>query len=145
MIPSAPQLPPPKRKRRHRPVSVERDACLIRLGIDPARPWDMHHEPALARRPWSEEAGDYEPAENDPRYMVPMQKAAHQERTSTVDRPEIDKTRRAAEGQQEHRLRMLAKGGELTSDSASMDRSKKGSWPKGRKMQSRGFERRQER
>lgn len=139
IAPAAPALPPAGRKRKHRPLSVERDACLYALGVDPTLPWEMQHDPPLASRPWDAEAQDYVPAENDPRHMRPMQKQEHKQVTKEVDRPRVDKARRQGEGQAAHREAMIGKA--FPSQKAQLreiaKRQKK--WPKGRPIQSRGF------
>lgn len=168
---SAPALPPPGRKRKHRSVSVDVAACfflVVRgghrlpihgiqlaflegikevrsvllgvLGVDPYQPWEMQHEPPLALRPWHEGTGDYDPPENDPRYMVPLQKEAHAKVTKEVDRPAIDKTRRSAKTQALHAARMNSLDDQL--DETIMKVARKNAWwpKKGkRKIRGRGF------
>jgi len=68
------------RKRKYRPVSVERDAALIKAGLDPNNvQWD--HNPPLAMRSYDEDTGLYDPDENDPRFLVPMSKKDHAAKT----------------------------------------------------------------
>lgn len=169
-----PSLPPSKRARKHRSKSVELSACLYLLtqageeipfhvlrssievalkfclellGVDPTLPWQMQHEPPLALRPFNETIDDYEPGENDYRYMRPMQKEAHAKVTHEVDRPAIDKTRRNAKTQAKHAAAMLPQSEALAlaySHGAVHGYRKglaigAGKWPKGRKIQSRGF------
>lgn len=129
-----PQVPPKGRKRKHRSLRVERDACLIALGIDPTKPWHMQHAPALGCRPFYPELDDYAPAENDPRHMFPMQEAAHKKVTHEVDRPAVDKTRRQAKDQFRHFIAMVG-------ESSPTRQEKRSKWPS-RKLQSRGFEKR---
>lgn len=83
-------------------IEEMRDTMLTHLGVDPDEPWDIQHEPPLGIRPFSKEKNDYEPAENDYRYMVPMQRRKHKEVTSEVDRPNIDRTRRLAKAHGAH-------------------------------------------
>lgn len=97
---TGPAIPPTGRKRKSRSLRVELNMCLHLLGVDPDQPWEVQHEPPLGIRPFNSELDDYEPGENDFRYMRPMQKAQHKEVTSTVDRPAIDKTRRLAKARQ---------------------------------------------
>ena len=68
-------------RRKYRPVSVERDAALIALGLDPK---DVHydHQPPLAMREYNPETGEYSPVENDPHHLVPLSTKAHKEKTS---------------------------------------------------------------
>lgn len=125
---NSPALPPPKRARKHRSKSVELSACLYlltqageeipfhvlrssievalkfclkRLGVDPTLPWEIHHEPPLALRPFDPIADDYDPRENDYRRMRPIQKAGHAEETKRL-RSAVDKTRRLAKAQAKH-------------------------------------------
>ncbi len=98
-----------KAKRPHMPVTVQRDAALIALGLDPANV-DWHHEPALGIRPYDEETGKWAPDANDPRHIVPLAREAHAARYSK-DRHAVDKTRRNGEAHAEFRQKMLAKTG----------------------------------
>lgn len=99
-----------KAKRPHMPVSVQRDAALIALGLDPAN-IDWHHEPALGIRPYDAETGKWTPDANDPRHIVPLAREAHAARY-TKDRQAVDKTRRNGESEAEFRQKMLAKIGQ---------------------------------
>lgn len=105
--------------RAYRPVSVERDAALYALGLDPAYV-DWHHEPPLELRPFEIVNGRkiYTPGENDPRHLVPMAPDAHEKRTTKgrsgattlgSDRHAIDKTKRIRDRQAEFRRVILAK------------------------------------
>lgn len=51
--------------------------------------WD--HHPPLALRPIDEETGDTIPPANDPKYIHPMYKPAHREKTAKQDIPQIAK------------------------------------------------------
>jgi hypothetical protein len=97
------------KKRQHMSLQVKLDAALLALGLDPASV-DWHHQPALQLRPYEDRDGVryYTPDELDPRYIVPMGKAAHKERYA-FDRHEIDKTRRLEKRQREFRDRLLKK------------------------------------
>lgn len=102
-------------KRPHMPVSVQRDACLILLGLDPSEPIEWHHTPPLALRERLPD-GSYNPPANDPRHIVPMGKQAHKDQTYGTskaraggDRFEIDKMNRITKKQEKARQRMLAK------------------------------------
>lgn len=58
-----------KRPRPHMSVSVQRDAAVLQLGLDPkAVDWD--HDPALGIRVFNEATGKYEPDANDPRFIT---------------------------------------------------------------------------
>ena len=95
-------------KRRHMPVSVQLHACLILLGFNPDEPIEWHHSIPLSHRPILAD-GRYEPDENDPRYIVPMQKAEHRERTAKIDVPIAAKIKRLSKKQEAFRGRLLAK------------------------------------
>lgn len=121
-------------KRPHMPVSVQRDAALIALGLEPATV-EWHHEPALGLRPYNAETGTWTPDANDPRHIIPYGKEAHKARYSE-DRKAIDKTRRNEGAWVEFVRKMNAKWeGDKPRD------IKKRHWPK-RKMNGRA-ERRQ--
>ena len=98
-------------KRPHMPVSVQRDAALIALGLEPGNV-DWHHEPALALRPYRDEGGKrlYTPDANDPRHIIPMARDGHHARYGH-DRRAIDKTRRNGEAEELFRRKLLAKAG----------------------------------
>ncbi len=64
------------KRRKYRPLKVERDACLLALGLDPDN-FIMDHQPPLAMRDYDEATGLYDPDENDPRYMVPLSPKDH--------------------------------------------------------------------
>lgn len=90
---------------------------------------DLQHEPPLALREVNEAGTDYIPAQHDPNFLYAELKACHREesyhprsKATSIgsDRHAIDKTRR---------LR-----GELKP-------KRKKAWPRGRKLQSRGFQR----
>lgn len=130
---SAPATPPPNRRRKHRSAAVERDACLLLLGFDLAKPIEWHHQPSLALRPWDEATQDFIPGENDPRFLRPLQKAAHAEETKQL-RPQVDKTRRVVKKQARHLAFMTPQ--DLT---PVLKAKVKRPWPKARKIQSRGF------
>lgn len=65
--------------RRHRPVSVERDAALYALGLDPANV-EWHHTPPLSVRQRLAD-GRYDPDENDPKHIVPLTPESHARHT----------------------------------------------------------------
>jgi hypothetical protein len=97
------------KKRPHMSLRVKLDAALLALGLDPAGV-DWHHQPALQLRPYEDRDGVryYTPDANDPRYIVPMGRPAHDERYA-FDRHEIDKTRRLEEQHAEFRQKILTK------------------------------------
>ena len=96
-----------KPERPHMPISVQRDAALIALGLEPGNV-DWHHEPALGIRPYDPETGKWTPDANDPKHIVPLAKDAHKGRYSG-DRKAIDKTRRNGEAEEAFRRKLLAK------------------------------------
>jgi hypothetical protein len=76
---------------------------------------------------------------DEPWNLDPEPVAYHREITAKVDIPRIAKEKRVIKGQAAHRLALNAKAaGELSASSSSK-------WPKGRKLQSRGFQKREER
>lgn len=95
-------------KRPHMPVSVQRDAALIALGLDP-NDVEWHHQPALALRLIDIETGKYTPDANDPRYIVPLATKEHRERTAKIDIPQAAKTKRLEKAQEAFRAAMVAK------------------------------------
>lgn len=127
--------------RRYRPVSVERDAALYVLGLDPQNVrWD--HRPALSVRVQVKHADGsitYTPDENDPRYIVPLAPDAHDKltfgtskaTTAGSDIAVAAKIKRVEKDEAAFRQRLLAKD-----QGAPREPSR---WPN-RKMQSRPFE-----
>lgn len=121
--------------RRHMPLSVKLDAALNALGllgIDVE--WD--HNPPLGLRERDPVTGRYTPDENDPRYIEPMVKQAHREKTvghpatcADGDIHKIAKARRLEREMEEFRARLLER--------PRKDDRPKNKWPK-RKMESRG-------
>jgi hypothetical protein len=94
--------------RPHMPLRVKLDAALIALGLDPASV-ELHHQPPLSLRPYDEATGKWTPDANDPRYIVPMGKALHRERTAAIDIPASAKTRRVTKKHEAFRAVILAK------------------------------------
>ena len=122
-------------RRPYMPLSVKLEAALIALGLDPATV-EWHHDPPLGVRPFKVVNGKhiYSPDANDPRHITPLGTAAHKERYSH-DRYEIDKTRRAEEGEREFIGRLLAKSaGAVRRESTR---------PRKRKIPSRPFPKKQ--
>lgn len=106
-------------RRKHRPVSVERDACLHALGLL-GQEIEWNHVPPLALREKLFDANGvhvgYYPDENDPRYLVPMPKADHRAATngkphdaSGGDIHKIAKAKRLERQTEEFRARLMAK------------------------------------
>lgn len=100
--------------RKHRPISVERDAALNALGLLGKKiNWD--HRPPLSQRPRDPVTGLYTPDELDPRYLFPVAKEDHDKRTYGDHRPlsgDISvaaKLKRVASNQAAFRDRLLAK------------------------------------
>lgn len=106
MIRAPAPAPPVGKKRRHMPLMVKLEAALRALGLDP-KDVEWQHEPPIAMRVWVPERGDYDPPENDPRYIRPMPKAEHREVTAKRDIPAIAKTKRLSRKHEELRRRML--------------------------------------
>jgi hypothetical protein len=84
------------------PVKVKLAAALINsitagtpssieAAINIAYAMEFDHRPPLCERPYDTEAGDFIPAQNDPRYIDALDKDYHQERT-TGRRPGAEKT-----------------------------------------------------
>ena len=104
------------RRRRHMPLAVKLQAALNALGLGgKAINWD--HRPALSHRPYDEAKGDYDPPENDPRYIVPMLAEENKaladgnHRPLSGDTSVAAKLKRLSAEQDEFRRRLLAKDG----------------------------------
>lgn len=69
----------PRPPRRHIPLSVKLEACLILLGFPRERHRDIqwNHTPALGLRPVSADGKDYEPPQLDPAHLEPLLKGDH--------------------------------------------------------------------
>ena len=92
--------------RPHMPVSIQRDAALYALGLEPGRV-EFHHQPPLSQRPIID--GRWQPDANDPRYIMPMTTDAHKARTPG-DITVAAKVKRIARTAEQHQIVMLAKG-----------------------------------
>lgn len=127
MIASRPALPPKGQKRKNVSLLVKLRSALRLAGLDPDEPIEWDHDPPLAQRPWIEEIQDYDPPENDDKYLIPRQKKLHREKTAKIDAPAIAKTRRLAKAQQAHAevLDRIASGRPKNPESARKYR-----WPK---------------
>ncbi len=120
------------RRRKHRPVSVERDAALWALGIDPADV-EWHHEPPLAMRPIDPATGLYAPDENDPRHIIPMARVDHRARTPK-DVSAVAKVKRVTRRHDEFRQRLLAKdAGRKAPETKPKRKIHSRPWPKKRR------------
>jgi hypothetical protein len=101
-------------KRRAIPLGVKVRACLLALGLDPDAV-EFDHDPALGLRPIDPVTGDTIPPQNDPRYIVPRAKAAHDVKTNGAhvplsgDKAKIAKLKRVEADEQAFRERVLAK------------------------------------
>jgi hypothetical protein len=130
--PPAP-APPKNQKRQHMPLHVKLEAALRAMGLEP-KLVEFQHDPPLALRIWVPERGDYDPPENDPRYIRPMAKEEHREVTAKRDIPAIAKTKRLSKTHEEFRQKMLAKDqGDDPPPPKKVLR-----WPKGRKFPHKG-------
>lgn len=130
--------------RPHMPLSVKLRAAILQLGLDPARV-DFDHNPALGLREFNEETKTYTPDANDPKFITVLERGEeHRIKTSGTpatsagsDIHRIAKVKRLAKARAAHEaaLRGRADG------ERPHARSKPGKrpWPKGRKLQSRGF------
>jgi hypothetical protein len=136
-----------RRARKHIPLAVKVEACLILLGFEPGEAIDWDHNPALGLRVFNEATDDYEPAELDPRFLRPLRRAAHKAKTNGrkgtkrstsygSDVHAIAKAKRVPAAFEEFRSRLLKKRpGKPAPKPASKFRG-------GRKLRSRGFEKR---
>lgn len=129
--------------RKHISMRLQRDVALLMLGLDPATA-ELDHTPALARRKVNAALNDYDPPQLDPRYLKWLMPAEHKEKTfgtkattANSDIWAIAKSKRLRHEQEDFCRRMLAK-------EPGQDARPESKWAKGRKLQSRGFERRRE-
>lgn len=88
-------------------LEVKLRAALLALGLDPDKEIEWDHQPPLQQRVWDPFIEDTEPTANDPRYILPRQKAEHREQTAKRDIPAIAKTKRLAKKQETFRATML--------------------------------------
>lgn len=132
-------------KRKAIPMRVQRDACLLALGMQPDQV-EFHHNPPIELRPLNDDGTDTIPAMNDPRHIEPMLSEAHKRETFgdpaiplSGDVSKIAKTKRL---ERKRFLREVAGNPiPLLEAATSWPRQfiPKRPWPKGRKMQSRPF------
>lgn len=102
-------------KRKHRPISVERDACLNALGLL-GKNINYDHRPPLSHRPYDAATGLYTPDENDPKYLFPVL-AEENKRLADGDPAKplsgdtsiAAKLKRISKDQDQFRARLLAK------------------------------------
>ena len=130
--------------RPHMPLSVKLEAAIRQLGLDPARV-DFDHDPALGLREFNEETKTYTPDANDPRFItVRSRDEDHRIKTSGngatsagSDIHRIAKSKRLAKARAIHDEVIAAK----VTGERILPREKPGKrqWPKGRKIESRGF------
>lgn len=142
-------------KRKAIPLRVKLDAALIALGLDP-KATEFDHDPALGLRPVNADGDDFDPPQLDPRHIVPRGCADH--RTKTTGTPPGQKVVTVANGDQhkiakakrleDDRIRRPIKGFKpddplptnVLSVFGDAERATRSQWPKGRKIQSRGFQ-----
>jgi hypothetical protein len=115
------------------------------LGLNPDD-IQIDHQPPLALRDYDETTGLYDPDELDPAHLVPMSTADHRRKTSghaegegfaTVagsDIHAIAKAKRVLRSQIQHRQRLDYE--------TVAEREYRARWPAGRKIRSRGFQKR---
>lgn len=116
-MPRRPAPAPPSGYRPHIPLKVKLESVLIHGPIfdsDGERvceieALDFDHQPPLMQRVWNEKAQDTEPPANDPRYLVPMARADHRKKTAKKDIPQIAKTKRLANDQEEFVRKILSR------------------------------------
>lgn len=116
ILPSHPEAAPPKGYRPHMNLSVKLRAVLIACGFDPDTV-EFDHQPPLALRIWDEATQDTIPPANDPRFIRPMPRQEHREKTNGPatkaraqgDKTDIAKTVRVSADQQDFRDRMERK------------------------------------
>lgn len=111
-------------------LGVKLKAALYALGLDPDDV-DFDHQPALAMRPIDPATGDTIPPANDPKFIVPMARAAHKAKTFgnhvplSGDVQKIRKLDRLEKDQAAFRARLLAR------DAGEPEAPKRGRpWPK---------------
>ena len=99
--------------RKRVPLKVQLEAALLQLGLDP-KDAELDHDPALELR--QRTADDYDPAANDPHYLVWRSRTDHMHKTfrdngsGRSDIATIAHSKRVIEKEIEFQRRMLAKG-----------------------------------
>jgi hypothetical protein len=133
--------------RPHMPLSVKLQAAILQLGLDPARV-DFDHNPALGLREFDEATKTYTPDANDPKFITVLERGEdHRIKTSGTpatsagsDIHRIAKSKRLAKARAIHDEVVAAK---VTGERIqTRDKPGKRQWPKGQKLQSRGFQER---
>lgn len=128
-------------KRREPPLSVKLAVALRALGVK-EDDIEFSHEPALGLRAINADGTDYDPPQHDPNYLFIRTRAAHKHitfkdnGTGRSDITTIAKVRRLTKEQEDFQRKVLARP-------CGEKRQRTGNWPSGRKLQSRGFQRRQ--
>lgn len=118
-------------KRKSIPLGVKLAAAIHLLGLDP-EDLDWHHQPPIAMRPIDPITGETIPAQNDPKFIIPMARAAHKARTFgdhvplSGDVQQIKKLRRIEKEAAAFRARLLAKA----SGDDPPPQKRRHSWPK---------------
>lgn len=139
--------------RPHMSLAVKLRAAILQLGLDPdSIDWD--HDPALGLRLYNKENGKYDPDANDPRFITVRARSRDDEghraktfgkggTTAGSDIHRIAKIKRLAKAREALDQALSSK---LTGEPQTPKKPNKiwGSrpWPKGRKMEGRGFEKR---
>lgn len=111
-------------KRPHMSISVKLKATLIALGLDPDHV-DFDHDPPLALRFFDEETGTYQPDANDPKYIKPLDRAKHRDKTGG-DLGQIAARKRADKALAEKVNKQAARRLGMSTPSAAKPKSK---WP----------------
>ncbi len=140
-------------KRKAIPLSVKVEICLRLLGIDPADvQWD--HAPALELRPVNDDGTDFDPPQHSAAHIQPLSRAAHAAKTngpahdkSQSDKGRIAHTKRLERSRFDIEVQVATLGADsLLSDwhpSIYAASKPKRAWPKGRRIESRGFQRKE--
>lgn len=132
--------------RPHMPLSVKLQAAILQLGLDPDAV-DFDHDPALGLRVFDEATRTYTPDANDPKFItVRARSGDHKVKTfgngattAGSDIHRIAKTKRLETARAALEQAMNAK---VFGGAPAEKPMRKIQWPKGRKLRSRGFEKR---
>lgn len=133
----------PRPRRKPIPDRVKVEVLLGMLGLK-GKKINWSHEPALERRAINDEGTDWKPPQHDPNYIFARTKAEHDELTfkdngtGMGDMTTIAHVKRVGRKHEDHTARMQSKLGM----NAAPAPKRKGQWPQGRKLRSRGFQRR---
>jgi len=132
-------------KRKPPSVGTKLAVCLILLGFEPGEDIDWDHFPALALRPVKADGSDWDPPQHDPRYLRPLRRKDHAVKTtgrkgeSKYSSNGGGDTSQAAKVKRIEDARRALLAAEKTLPDDSRKARKKSQWPKGRKLESRGF------